>query len=415
MDSLGEWSADANEALEISLVVPGADSGSTPQDLVTFSPKFTYPIFGENEAIYGYKGLKIRLRFAAHDLKPHLEVKYERKVKPVGEVKAEDVEEKIGEYLPDGFYTLDGKTYEIWHAPLMNEACKEILHNMQILVVFFIEGATPIDVTDEVWTNRRWDVYFLYEKTPESHYILTGYSTVYRYWYHPPKSAFTTANLNLDPPFTPTLIHSDYPDTTPDTFPCRARISQFLVFPPYQGLGHGSLFYDNLMSHLLSHPLVSEITVEEPSDAFEDLRHLRDLARLQNSGIFSTLSLPNLKSWPWDAHCMKSKLAPKQFAQVVELELLRTLNKKDPKLYKMYRVLVKGRIYKQNRDLLAQLDRLERIDKLEETYFHVEDDYTRLLKKLEGGGAAPAGEDGGRDEVMKDAEDGGRARKRMRM
>lgn len=58
-------------------------------------------------------------------------------------------------------YSLDGKTYEIWHANLLNEACREILNNMQILVLFFIEGASLLDVNDEVWANRRWDVYFL--------------------------------------------------------------------------------------------------------------------------------------------------------------------------------------------------------------------------------------------------------------
>ena len=58
-------------------------------------------------------------------------------------------------------YTLDTKTYEIWHAPLLNDACKEILSNMQILVLCLIEGASVIDVDDEIWANRRWDIYFL--------------------------------------------------------------------------------------------------------------------------------------------------------------------------------------------------------------------------------------------------------------
>lgn len=56
-------------------------------------------------------------------------------------------------------------------------------------------------------------------------------------------------------------------------------------------------------------------------------------------------------------------------------------DRKRDKQWKMYRLIVKGRVYKQNRDVLAQLDRLERVDKLEETYFHVEDDYQRLLNR----------------------------------
>lgn len=94
-----EWSSDANEALELSLVVPGDEK---PKDLVKFHPKFTYPIFGENETIYGYKGLKIHLRFAAHDLLPCLEVQWEKRVKKVGDVEAEDIEEKMTESLPEG-------------------------------------------------------------------------------------------------------------------------------------------------------------------------------------------------------------------------------------------------------------------------------------------------------------------------
>lgn len=100
--SLGEWSTDANDALELSLVVPGSGPGAKPTDLVIFSPKFTYPVFGENETIYGYKDLQMRLRFAAHDLKPCLEIKWAKKVKDIGDVKAEDVEMLLAEHLPQG-------------------------------------------------------------------------------------------------------------------------------------------------------------------------------------------------------------------------------------------------------------------------------------------------------------------------
>lgn len=100
------------------------------------------------------------------------------------------------------------------------------------------------------------------------------------------------------------------------------------------------------------------------------------------------------------------------------MELLRKLNKKDPKQYKQYRLLVKSRIYKQNRDLLVQLDRLERIDKLEETYLHVEDDYFRQLGKLKVGGPVDSGnrDEEASDEEMRDPDDdhGGRPKKRVK-
>jgi len=101
------------------------------------------------------------------------------------------------------------------------------------------------------------------------------------------------------------------------------------------------------------------------------------------------------------------------------MALFHKLNKKDQKAYKQYRLLVKARIYKQNRDVMAQLDRLERIDKLEETYLHVEDDYLRQLAKWETGGPVDNGGSGGDkdgDEEMKDADDGhgGRPKKRVK-
>lgn len=181
------------------------------------------------------------------------------------------------------------------------------------------------------------------------------------------------------------------------------------------------------MSHLLSLPVVREITVEDPSDSFEDLRNLRDLTRLQKDGTFSDLSLAALKPpvssslpvWPSEARRLKSKLSPRQFSQCMEMELLRKLNKKDMKQYKQYKLLVKGRLYKQNKDIMAQLDRLERISKLQETYLHVEDDYLRQLEKLKAGGPANNGSSGNgdrSDEEMRDADDGhgGRPKKRVR-
>jgi len=99
MEPLDEWSSDASAAIHLSLVVRG---DKKPKDLIRFQPKFSYQIFGENEAIYGYKGLKIRMRFAAHDLKLQMDVSWDKKVKTIGDTMAEDVEEKLNEFLPEG-------------------------------------------------------------------------------------------------------------------------------------------------------------------------------------------------------------------------------------------------------------------------------------------------------------------------
>ena len=94
-------SADANEAVEISILQQGAD---TPRILSTFHPKFTYPIFGEEERIFGYQGLHVNLRFAAHDLQPNVEINYEKKFKTIGETKAADIEDTLREWLPPCTY-----------------------------------------------------------------------------------------------------------------------------------------------------------------------------------------------------------------------------------------------------------------------------------------------------------------------
>ena len=91
-------SSDANEAIEISIVQAG---NGLPHTISTFHPRFTYPIFGEEERIFGYQGLKIRLRWAAHDLRPNVQITYDKKFKAVGDTKADDIEEILKQWTPE--------------------------------------------------------------------------------------------------------------------------------------------------------------------------------------------------------------------------------------------------------------------------------------------------------------------------
>jgi hypothetical protein len=88
-----------NDALSISLVAP---SKSGPQSVATFYPRFTYPIFGEEEEVFGYKGLKMSLRYRANDMRPHFEVTYAKKSKPVGGKEPHDINAILqrGNHLP---------------------------------------------------------------------------------------------------------------------------------------------------------------------------------------------------------------------------------------------------------------------------------------------------------------------------
>jgi hypothetical protein len=90
-------STDSNKAVNISLVAP-SDAGT--KTLYTFNPKMTYSIFGEEESIFGYQGLKINLRYNACDMRPGLQIQYTRKFKAVGETAPTDLKPLLEEYLP---------------------------------------------------------------------------------------------------------------------------------------------------------------------------------------------------------------------------------------------------------------------------------------------------------------------------
>lgn len=294
----------------------------------------------------------------------------------------------------------------------------------------------PLDLSDEEWTQARWRVFFLYptshclvcqsvlilphsyEKLPRSpnantsSYSIVGYSTSYRFLtYVPPAQKPSLQTFTLPPP---TPIH-------PASLPSRARISQFLILPPHQHHSHGSHLFNAITRTFLADPTISEITVEDPNEAFDDLRDYCDYARLRANNTFSQITLstspPSGMSHKQrvvpTAHLLdvplleslrrKNKLAPRQFDRLVELYLLSLIppykrqsgvarltqrgktKDDDDRAYYYWRLLVKQRVYKKNRDVLVQLGRSERIEKVEQTVGEVAGDYERLLRGIEGG------------------------------
>lgn len=103
-------SSNANEVLQISIVRAGSKA---PEKLSTFHPQFTYPIFGEQERIFGYQGLHIKFRFAAHDLRPNVEISYDRKFKAVGDTKPTDILGTLKEWIPEGTVENERKSGKI--------------------------------------------------------------------------------------------------------------------------------------------------------------------------------------------------------------------------------------------------------------------------------------------------------------
>ncbi|KAL8727600.1 MAG: hypothetical protein Q9181_005652 [Wetmoreana brouardii] len=469
MTDQDQWSVNANEALNVSFVQAGQDS---PVTLSTFHPRFTYPIFGEEECIFGYQGLTVNLRFAAHNLVPNVSVSYDKKFKAVNDIKALDIEGTLREWMPEASfqkstefesqiqqgksakdwkppgellesYSSRDRNFEIWSAELIDPAVQQLIDRIQILVSLFIEGGTPIPLDDQDWVLGRWRVFFIYEKlsslpSPQtSPYSLVGYSTTYRFITH--QSSPITPNLRSPqyfalPPTTPFLLSA---------LPSRARISQFLILPSHQSHTHGTHLYNCLTTTFLTSPNTSEITVEDPNEAFDDLRDYCDFARLSKNGTFAQIQFPPTSSpGSLDPKLFKkkkgvrvptsklldlslleslrqrNKLAPRQFYRLVEMFLLsqlplsvrqsgtsritrkaRSADEADRKWY-YWRLLVKQRIYKKNRDVLMQLERVERVEKVEDAVGEQAGDYERLLRTMGEKGRGREAEGQGKGEGM---------------
>ncbi|KFY50256.1 hypothetical protein V496_09451 [Pseudogymnoascus sp. VKM F-4515 (FW-2607)] len=444
-----DWSTQSNDALHISLVRPENGASKT---ISTFHPKFTYSIFGDEESIFGYQGLKIHLRYNASDMRPGVLITYNKRFKAVGDVEPTDLKGLLEDFLPDNAFqkaaafdatindpnlknfTPPGKllqsyeeadaTYEIWYGNSADPAIQQLLRRLQILVALFIEGGTAIN--DEEWGSGRWTVFLLYKKShatdeSASPYTFMGYCTVYNYYPLIPKLPLPAAGTKRKAISLPVNSGASipFPDKSLSDLPIRSRLSQFIVLPPFQGGGHGARFYSAVFAYYQSDPQTVEITIEDPNEAFDDLRDLNDLIYLRTLPEFQALKINTGTSVrrkgrvPSDEIIEQSalnelrkkvKIAPRQFQRLVEMQLLsaiptnirkslmlehKSANTAETKLrqheYRLWCLLVKQRLYKHNKDSLIQLDRAERIDKLEEAAGNVESDYARLLRKLDKG------------------------------
>lgn len=309
--------------------------------------------------------------------------------------------------------------YEVWKGSLDEPLVLALLKRIQILVPLLIEGGTPIQIesTEEHEADPldRWTVYFLYHKRPISEqpgkftYVFAGYSTVYRFYIFRPQKSSTATNGDLELPT----------ETTPfSEFPCRSRISQFIILAPFQHKGNGQRLYRRIYRDLLEGPNTFEITVEDPSEAFDVLRDMADLAFLRDQPEFRDIKINtgiNLaKTGPVPKDIvdkknleevrLKFKIAPRQFSRLVEMHLMSKLpdsvrpsmpvgeegdkgkqvaKKEDEHEYRLWKLLTKSRINMQNKEILSALDSGERITKLNETLTSVELEYALLLSMFE--------------------------------
>ena len=69
----------------------------------------------------------------------------------------------------------------------------------------------------------------------------------------------------------------------------KLRISQFIVLPPYQRLGIGSTLLENMYTYYLHDKMCIEITVEDPSDDFQQMKDALDIKLIWQKGFFKSL------------------------------------------------------------------------------------------------------------------------------
>lgn len=322
-----------------------------------------------------------------------------------------------GELIETSEGDVDGP-YEVWKGNLADPLVLALVNRIQILVSLLIEAGTPIPTENtedrEMDPLDRWTVYFLYQKRPladkpgQFTYVFAGYSTVYRFFIFRPQAIAATGDLEL-------------PKTTKpfEEFPCRSRISQFIILEPFQHKGNGQRLYKSIYRTLLEDPMTFEITVEDPSEAFDVLRDMADLAFLRQQSKFNDLRINASVTVPktglvpsnivdkkaLEAVRTKFKIASRQYSRLIEMHLMsklpdsvrtnmdsvvesedkgkKTATKDEEHKYRLWKLITKSRIAAQNKEQLSAVDPSERIQKLNETLNSVELEYALLLSMFE--------------------------------
>lgn len=359
------WTLSSNTALKLAIV--------NDHKSIQFGPVFTYPIYGESEQIFGYQDLNIILAFDSITFKPFVNVKYSKKLND----DIEDIQGQLLNFLPkddvilsdetkwidtfkkeqesftlpdDGSkifdYQISEEIFCVYKTNLSSEFIKKFHRRLQTILLFFIESVSFIDENDDLW-----DVFLTFNKSTKE---CVGYATTYKYWRYMGAESF---------------------DSDSDVKK-RAKISQFIIFPPYQGKGHGSHLYNSIINLWISDPEITEITIEDPNESFDDLRDKNDLQRLYDNNFFDSIpdEFPINKQWLAKSQS-ELKLEHRQFFRLIEMILLKQNSSK-------FGLQVKSRILEKNYEVLTEMDENNRKDKLQTTFLSLKKEYERILGKL---------------------------------
>jgi len=159
---------------------------------------------------------------------------------------------------------------------------------------------------------------------------------------------------------------------------------------------HAATFYSLVYLWLLQRQDIAELTIEDPSEAFQDMRDKVDYRTLTSANVFKNIKAPIPLSFDgkkdWKEETRKEwKLASRQFSRILEMALKKNLiksaidfangtgsnssgnsspNKRKAKMLdsdeKEYRLLVKERLARMNYEILAPMSRSEKREVLQQ-------------------------------------------------
>jgi len=363
---LEDYVEDANEALKFKLV-------RTKEDLENdqfFKPEMTHQIYGDNENVFGYKGLKIDLWMTADTLKTYIGFNFEDKVDPkrTDGVSADQIVEPLIKILaPDSFTTNkdefvrelteennfhpigekihsfmkeDGnglvRNYEVYRCDESTPGFRKYHERLQAWIMFYIDAASYIDIDDDSW---RFSLLFeKYKEEGRDRFAIAGYTTVYEYYAY-------GREMNRK----------------------RPRISQMLVLPPFQKQGLGSELLSTVYKTYWKDDKVVDITVEDPSDNFVRLRDAVDTRNCMKLPAYNRVNVwAGFSEEMAQTAATELKLCKKQARRIYEIVRLHYTDLSDPAAYRNYRVDVKRRLNIPYQKEKSQLSKLEKALKPEE-------------------------------------------------
>eukprot|EP00826_Nyctotherus_ovalis_P027743 TRINITY_DN2170_c0_g5_i9.p1 TRINITY_DN2170_c0_g5~~TRINITY_DN2170_c0_g5_i9.p1 ORF type:complete len:275 (+),score=70.24 TRINITY_DN2170_c0_g5_i9:458-1282(+) len=216
---------------------------------------------------------------------------------------------------------------------------EEISINLQAVMMFFIDGLSFID------HDPYWHYYLLYRVCKKKDFTLIGYATTY--------------------------------ESHQSAIKYRTRISQMLILPLFQRKGFGAQILASIYRDLRNDPSCFEITVEDPSDEFLAMRDFNSIKILLGEGKFSCfkelgvgkkITAENLAKFKLSKEELKSiqkefKLTKVEVEQCFEMVKFALLDQSDEEAVRLFRIVVKKRLFLMHKESLIPDERLIKMKK----------------------------------------------------